>query len=103
MEDGHFIDDPLAVVGVKPDFSGIGLNQSKPLTALCQKDSINHLKNTIMSKKTFQLVSAIIGGVQAISVAVVTYTSPSYAAAINGAIVIAGTAAIEICNLFVKE
>ena len=65
--------------------------------------SINHLKNTIMSKKTFQLVSAIIGGVQAIAVAVVTYTSPSYAAAINGAIVIAGTAAIEICNLFVKE
>lgn len=103
MEDGHFIDDPLAVVGVKPDFSGIGLNQSKPLTALCQKDSINHLIDLSMSKKTFQLVSAIIGGVQAIAVAVVTYTSPSYAAAINGAIVIAGTAAIEICNLFVKE
>ena len=56
-----------------------------------------------MSKKTFQLVSAIIGGVQAIAVAVVTYTSPDYAAAINGAIVIAGTAAIEIYNLFVKE
>lgn len=56
-----------------------------------------------MSKKTFQFISAIIGGVQAIAVAVVTYTSPSYAAAINGAIVIAGTAAIEICNLFVKE
>ena len=107
MEDGHFIDDPLAVVGVKPDFSDIGMKKrsefSKPLTALCRRDSINHLKNTIMSKKTFQLVSAIIGGVQAIAVAVVTYTSPSYAAAINGAIVIAGTAAIEICNLFVKE
>ena len=40
MEDGHFIDDPLAVVGVKPDFSGMGLknkpDHSKPLTALCR-------------------------------------------------------------------
>lgn len=56
-----------------------------------------------MSKKTFNLVTGIVGGVQAIAVAVVTYTSPEYAAAINSAIVIAGTAAIEICNLFVKE
>lgn len=56
-----------------------------------------------MSKKVFALVSGIIGGLQTIGVAVVTYTNPSYAAAINSAIVIAGTAAIEICNLFVKE
>ena len=55
-----------------------------------------------MSKKTFQLVSGIIGGVQAIAVAVVTYLTPENAAAINGAIVIAGTAAIEICTKFVK-
>jgi hypothetical protein len=27
MEDGHFIDDPLDVVGVKPDFSGMGLSK----------------------------------------------------------------------------
>ena len=27
MEDGHFIDDPLYVVGVKPDFSGMGLKK----------------------------------------------------------------------------
>ena len=103
MEDGHFIDDPLYVASVKPDFSGIGLNKVNPKRHNARRVSINHLKNTIMSKKTFQLVSAIIGGVQAIAVAVVTYTSPSYAAAINSAIVIAGTAAIEICNLFVKE
>ena len=49
MEDGHFIDDPLAVVGVKPDFSDIGMKKrsefSKPLTALCRRDSINHLKD----------------------------------------------------------
>ncbi len=56
-----------------------------------------------MSKKTFALVSGIVGALQTIGVAIVTYTSPEYAAAINSAIVIAGTAAIEICNLFVKD
>lgn len=55
-----------------------------------------------MSKKTFQLVSAIVGGVQAIAVAVITYTSPEYATAINGAIVVIGTAVIEACSQFVK-
>lgn len=55
-----------------------------------------------MSKKTFQLVSAIVGGVQAIAVAVVTYTSPEYASAINGSIVVIGTAVIEACAQFVK-
>ena len=56
-----------------------------------------------MSKKTFNLITGIIGAVQAAAVAIVTYTEPSYATGINSAIVIAGTAAIEICNLFVKE
>ena len=63
---------------------------------------INNLNFQIMSKKTFQLVSAIVGGVQAIAVAVVTYTSPEYATAINGAIVVIGTAVIEACSQFVK-
>ena len=56
-----------------------------------------------MSKKIFALVSGIIGGLQTIGVAVVTYTGPEYATAINSAVVIAGAASIEICNLFVKE
>ena len=56
-----------------------------------------------MSKKTFALVSGIIGGLQTIGVAIVTYTQPDYATAINSAIVIVGAAAIEICNLFTKE
>jgi hypothetical protein len=56
-----------------------------------------------MSKKMFALVSGVIGGLQAIGVAIVTYTNPEYATAINSAIVIAGTAAIECCNLFVTE
>ena len=55
-----------------------------------------------MSKKTFQLISAIVGGVQAVAVAVVTYTTPEYATAINGAIVVIGTAIIEACSQFVK-
>ena len=56
-----------------------------------------------MSKKVFNLVTGIVGALQTIGVAVVTYTNPEYATAINSAIVIAGTAVIEICNLFVKE
>ena len=56
-----------------------------------------------MSKKTFNLVTGIIGAVQAAGVAIVTYAEPAYATAINSAIVIAGTAIIEICNLFTKS
>lgn len=57
-----------------------------------------------MSKKAFQLISGIVGGVQAIAIAVVTYTvdSPESAAAINGAIVVVGTAIIAACGKFVK-
>ena len=55
-----------------------------------------------MSKKMFALISGIVGGLQTVGVAVVTYTSPEYATAINSAIVVAGAAIIECCNLFVK-
>ena len=55
-----------------------------------------------MNKKTFNLITGIVGGVQAIAVAVVTYTAPEYSAAINGAIVVIGTAVIEACSQFVK-
>lgn len=55
-----------------------------------------------MSKKTFTLITGIVGGVQAIAVAVVTYTSPEYATAINSAIVVIGTAVIEACSQFVQ-
>lgn len=56
-----------------------------------------------MTKKMFNLVTGIIGGVQTIAVAVVTYCSPEYATAINSAIVVIGTAIIEACSQFVKE
>lgn len=51
----------------------------------------------------FALVSGIVGALQTAGVAIVTYTSPENATAINSAIVIAGTAVIEICNLFVAD
>lgn len=55
-----------------------------------------------MSKRVFALVSGIVGGLQTIGVAWVTYESPEYATAINSSIVIVGAAIIEICNLFIK-
>lgn len=55
-----------------------------------------------MSKKTLELVNAIVIGLQTIGVGVVTHLSPNYEMAINSAIVIAGGAIIEICSLFVK-
>lgn len=55
-----------------------------------------------MQKKTFNLVVGISGGVAAIASAVVAFINPSYTPAIVGAIGIAETAVVEICNLFVK-
>ena len=55
-----------------------------------------------MSKKIYNLVTGIIGGVEVIAVAIVTFVQPSYAVAINASIGIVGTAAIEVCGQFVK-
>ena len=56
-----------------------------------------------MSKKMFTLITGLIGALQTAGVAIVTYTSPENATAINSAIVVIGTAIIEACNMFVKE
>ena len=56
-----------------------------------------------MNKKTFAFVTGIVTGLQTIAVAAVTFYSPEYRTAINSAIVIAGGAVIEICNLFTKD
>ena len=45
--------------------------------------TFNFNKFKYMSKKMFALVSGIIGGLQTIGVAVVTYTGPEYATTIN--------------------
>jgi len=54
-----------------------------------------------MSKKVYNLIVGIIGGVSTIAIALVTFFNPAYAVAINAAIGIADTAAIEIVGLFV--
>lgn len=56
-----------------------------------------------MKKKTFNLVAGVIGGVQTIAIAVITFIQPAYAVQINAAIGVAGTAAIEICSLFTES
>lgn len=56
-----------------------------------------------MNKKVFALVSGIVGALQMAGVAIVTYSSPENATIINSAIVAAGAAIIEICNMFVTE
>jgi uncharacterized membrane protein YfcA len=56
-----------------------------------------------MSKKTFNLITGIVGGVSTIAIAVVTFINPCYAVAINASIGIASTATIEICNQFVTK
>lgn len=56
-----------------------------------------------MSKKTYALVSGVVGGLGTIASAVITYINPQYAAACVAAVGIASTAIIEICALFIKE
>lgn len=55
-----------------------------------------------MKKKTYALITAIIGGAATIAVGIVTFMDPQYAIAINSGIGIAATAALEICAGFVE-
>jgi hypothetical protein len=56
-----------------------------------------------MTKKTYNLIVGVAGGLSTIAVAVVTFFSPVYAVAINASIGIGTTAVIEIAGQFVKE
>ncbi len=60
-------------------------------------------KEDHMSKKLFTLLSAVIGALGTIAVAVVTYINPPLAVAINTSIGIAVTAAVDIMAQFAKE
>lgn len=55
-----------------------------------------------MSKKVYNLVVAVTGGVTAIACGVVSYLDLSYAPAIISSIGIVETAVIEVCTQFVK-
>lgn len=56
-----------------------------------------------MTKKLLALITGIVGGLQTASVAIVTYKSPEYATEINSAIVVAGAAIVEICQMFLPK
>ena len=56
-----------------------------------------------MSKKMYNQVVGITGGVAAIASAVVTYFNPEYAVQTVAAIGVGSTAVTEICSLFVKS
>ena len=55
-----------------------------------------------MSKKVYNLVVGVIGGLSTIGVALVTFFNPAYATAINASIGIGATAIVEIVSQFVK-
>jgi len=57
-----------------------------------------------MTQKQYKLATAIVGGIETLAVGLITYfvQDTALSAKIDAAIVIAGTAALEICQLFVK-
>lgn len=56
-----------------------------------------------MNKKLFMLITGVVGGVQAIGVALVTYFQPAYSTAINACIVLVGTCIVDCAANFVDE
>lgn len=56
-----------------------------------------------MSKRTFNLIVGIAGGIQAIACAIVTFIAPPYAVPTVAGIGIAETAVIEVCAQFRTE
>lgn len=56
-----------------------------------------------MSKKTFNLIVGVTGGISAIASAIVAFCQPPYMPAILASIPVAETAIVEICSKFVKE
>mgnify|MGYP006896752023 CR=1 FL=1 len=55
-----------------------------------------------MSKKVFNLVVGITGGIATIAATLVAFFDPAYEAAIVASIGVAETAVVEICSKFVK-
>lgn len=55
-----------------------------------------------MTKKVYNLIVGIVGGLSTIAIAVVTFFNPAFAVAINASIGIGATAICEICAQFVK-
>jgi hypothetical protein len=60
-------------------------------------------RRKVKTRKTFNLVVEIVGGVSAIAIGAVTYFGVPYATAINSSIEVVATAVITVCNNFVKD
>lgn len=56
-----------------------------------------------MSKKVFELIVGISGGIATIACSIVAYLDPAYETAIIASIGVVETAIVEICTKFVKE
>lgn len=56
-----------------------------------------------MSKKVFNLITALVTGAETISIGLVTFFAPACAVPVNAAIPIIGAAIIAVCKLFVKD
>ena len=56
-----------------------------------------------MSKKVFNLIVGVSGGIATIASAVVAFFDPAYETAIIASIGVVETAIVEICSKFVKE
>lgn len=56
-----------------------------------------------MSKKTYNLVVGISGGIATIASAIIAFLDPAYESAIIASIGVVETAIVEICSKFVKE
>lgn len=56
-----------------------------------------------MSKKVFELVVGVSGGIATVASAIVAYLNPAYEPAIIASIGVVETAIVEICSKFVKE
>ena len=56
-----------------------------------------------MSKKVFNLIVGITGGIATIASALVAFFNPAYEPAIIASIGVVETAIVEICTKFVKE
>ena len=56
-----------------------------------------------MSKKTFNLVVGVTGGVAAIASAIITFVQPAFAPAIVGCVGIVETAIVECVSLFLDK
>lgn len=56
-----------------------------------------------MSKRTFNFITGITGGICAIASATVAFVEPPYMPAILASIPVVETAIVEICSKFVKE